>query len=53
MRINFILICLAAFILPLSCSQGQNGDDRGYIVQAGDMASDFEIKEAGGRKCDN
>jgi len=44
-----------SFILPvilisfISCGQNRNTEDRGYIVNVGDMAPDFTINEAGGR----
>ena len=47
---NKYLFCSIAILIGLiSYSQEKRANDDGYIVRVGDMAPDFEIKEAGGR----
>jgi len=43
MRKNTLLILLFLFLLHYTFSQTAQEDDRGYIVQIGDMAPEFEI----------
>ncbi len=42
-------ILAALFLTLFSSCQNRNTDDRGYIVNPGDIAPDFTIQEAGGR----
>ena len=49
MKERYIFIWFAVIFGLISCNQGKNRDDRGYLVKVGDQAPDFTINEAGGR----
>jgi peroxiredoxin len=49
MEIKKILILTAILITSISFSQVRSSNGEGYIVKVGDKASDFTIREAGGK----